>query len=82
MWTRELGKGERRLRNGTGIQGGIRLSGKNRRCEPGLGGAHAWAAQVCENFGNHRGIFNGGEDGQRPAALRTDGDVDREDSFE
>ena len=39
-------------------------------------------AQVRENLGNHGGIFDGGEDGQRAAALWTGGEVDGEDAFE
>ena len=38
--------------------------------------------QVGENLSDHGGLFNGGEDGQRTAALRTGGDVDGEDAFE
>jgi len=37
---------------------------------------------VRENLGNHGGIFNGGEEGQRAAALRTGGEVDGEDACE
>jgi len=39
-------------------------------------------AQVRENLGNHGGIFKGGEDGQRAAALWTGGKVDGEDALE
>ena len=39
-------------------------------------------AQVRENLGNHGGIFDSREDGQRATALRTGGHVDREDPFE
>ena len=54
------------------------------RVETGRG---AWwraggPTQVAQNLGNHGGIFDGGDDGQRPAALRTSGDVDGEDAYE
>ena len=39
-------------------------------------------AQVAENLDDDGRIFNGGEDGQRAAALRTGGEVDGEDTFE
>ncbi len=39
-------------------------------------------AQVRENLNYHGGIFNGRDEGQGAAALRTGGDVDGEDSFE
>jgi len=37
---------------------------------------------VRENLGDHGGLFNGGEDGQRAAALRTGGDIDGKHPFE
>jgi hypothetical protein len=33
---------------------------------------------VAQNLGNHRGIVNGGEDGQGAATLGTGGDIDGE----
>ncbi len=38
--------------------------------------------QVAENLADHCGVFNGGEDGQGPAALGARGEVDGEDAFE
>ena len=35
-----------------------------------------------EHLAEHRGIFNGGKDGQRAAALWTGGDIDGKDAFE
>ncbi len=51
------------------------------RVEPGRG---AWwgsggQAQVGENLDDHRGVFNGREEGQGAAALRTGGEVDGEE---
>jgi hypothetical protein len=37
---------------------------------------------VAQNLDDHRGVFNGGEDGQGPAALGARGEVDGEDAFE
>jgi hypothetical protein len=37
---------------------------------------------VRENLGHHGGLFDGREEGQGAAALRTGGEVDREDPFE
>jgi len=39
-------------------------------------------AQVAQNLADYCGVFNGGEDGQGPAALWARGDVDGEDAFE
>ena len=45
-------------------------------------GWRAGGPQVAQNLADHGGVFNGGEDGQDPAALRTGGEVDGEDTFE
>ncbi len=39
-------------------------------------------AQVRENFDDHRGVLDGREEGQRPAALWAGGEIDGEDAFE
>ncbi len=39
-------------------------------------------AQVAQNLADDCGVFNGGKDGQRAAALGTGGEVDGEDPFE
>ena len=61
-----------------------RLGCLHERVEAGWG--LWWGAggqpQMAQHLGNHGGIFDGREDGQRPAALWTGGDVDGEDAFE
>ncbi len=63
---------------------GGRLGCRHERVEATRGSwwSASGQAQVCENFGNHGGIFNGRDEGQGAAALQTGGHVDREDSFE
>ncbi len=48
----------------------------------GFGWGAGRQAQVAENLDDHRGIFNGGNDRQGAAALRTDGEVDVKHAFE
>ncbi len=75
-------KGGYRFEHRTGIQGEIRPSVGTRRGDLGLWWGTGWQAQVRENLGNHGGIFESRKERQRAAALRTDEDVDGEDSFE
>ena len=46
------------------------------------GGARVGTPQVAQNLADHCGVFNGGEDGQGPAALWARGEVEGEDACE
>ena len=75
--------------------GSLSVRAANRNSGGGLGGLHecveagrrswwgtAGQAEVGENLDDHGGILDGCQDGQRPAAQGTGGQVDREDAFE
>ena len=61
-----------------------RLGGLHECVEAGRGAwwSAGWQAQVRENFDDHRGVLDGREEGQRPAALWAGGEIDGEDAFE
>jgi len=63
---------------------GRRLGGLQQVVETSWGawGSAARQAEVRENLDGHGGIVDRRENGQRPAALRTGGEIDGEDTFE
>ena len=77
VWAGEKGKGSVSAQELNRNSGG-RLGCLQERVEAGWG--FWWRAggqpQVREHFADHRGIVNGGEDGQGAAALGTGGEVD------
>ncbi len=84
-WQVKVGTGQReRVGTGTEPESRVRLGCQEEVVDASRGPrwCEGGQAQVRKNLGNHGGIFNGGEDGQRAAVLWTGGEVDREDPLE
>ena len=82
MWPWHWEKGECRSKTEPESREGLGCLHERVEASRGFWWGTGGQAQVAENLADDRGIFNGREDSQRAAALRTGGEVDGEDAFE